>query len=457
MKIQLLIITAAVGLSGLQKAQAQIPNNDFENWTTLSQEKPEGWTLALGISKLTDKKSGNYSVKLQGDTKEESPGVVLLGQTDEGDVFWGGAPFTARPDSIIFWAKYNIANGDSAMFYLQLKKLAQPITARWYKFNGVSNNFVRMAFKIDYTAAGNPDSIILGFVSTNVFEEVNGNSWLQLDDVSFSGTTQNVPNPGFEGWKNLVHYTPNHWASNYDNEDLLDETKPTILRSFDAGTGGACLHIRNINRGDWIQSGETRTIKNMDDQWSFGPAFPVSGKPDTLYGLYKWLPKNGDNCAVRIYMYKEGNMVGQGVLSTSTAQTTWAIAKVPINYFSMDSPDPDSAQIELKAYYNSDAPEGESDLYVDNLSFSPIFGAGTKNPFAIQFSVKPNPASETINVQLPATKNSSTARIYDATGRLVLTSEISAMNPAIQLSSLPAGTYSIRLDGLFGSRKFVKQ
>jgi len=453
MKIQLLIITAAVGLSGLQKAQAQIPNTDFENWTTLSQEKPVGWTLALGISKLTDKKSGNFSVKLQGDTKAESPGVVLLGQTEDGDVFWGGAPFTARPDSIIFWAKYNIASGDSALFYLQLKKLAQPITAQWYKFNGVSNNFVRMAFKIDYTAAGSPDSIILGFVSTNVLNEVNGNSWLQLDDVSFSGTTQNVPNPGFEGWKNLFHYTPNHWASNYDNEDLLDEMKPTVLRSFNAGTGGACLHLRNIDRGDWIEIGETRTIKSPDNQNFWGPTFPVSGRPDTLYGLYKWLPKSGDAARVEVTMWKAGSQIGNGSISTTVEQATWAIAKVGITYWTMDSPD--SAQVLIHS--SNGEGTGESDLFVDNLSFSPIFGAGTKNPFAIQFSVKPNPASETINVQLPATKNSSTARIFDATGRLVLSSEISAMNPAIQLSSLPAGTYSIRLDGLTGSRKFVKQ
>lgn len=435
------------------QAFAQIPNNDFENWTTMTAEKPTGWTFSMGNTKTTDKRSGNFAMKLQGDSIEEIPGVILQGMSDDGIYFYDGAPFAAQPDSLIFWAKYNIASGDSAMVYLQLKKAGVPLFADWFRFTGSSSTYKRFAYKINMAAPMAADSVILAFASTNIFADFNYSSWITIDDISFSGTTKNVPNPGFEDWKALTHFTPNRWSPNYDGEDLLDEDKPTVLRSFDAGTGGACVHIRNIDRGDWIESGETRTIKSPANQWFWGPTFPVSGKPDTLYGLYKWLPKAGDEARVEVTMWKAGSQIGSGTISTGVEQAAWAIAKVGISYWTMDSPD--SAQILI--YSSNGEAKGESDLFVDNLSFSPIFGAGTKNPFAVQFSVKPNPANETIHVQLPTTKNSSTARIYDATGRLVLSSEISAMNPAIQLSSLPAGTYSIRLDGLTGSRKFVKQ
>lgn len=433
-------------------AFSQIPNNDFENWSQLTAEKPSKWNFGFGYTKSTDKRSGNYAVKIQGDSDDESAGVVLLGFSEDGTTFTGGAPFAARPDSVILWAKYNIISGDSALIYLQLKKSGAPVAAKWYQIAGSSATYRRLAFKIDYLNSTTPDSIIMGIVSTNPFDEPDYRSWIMADDISFSGTSQNVPDPGFEDWKTLVHFTPNQWAPGYDELDLSEEIKPTVLRSFNAGTGGACIHVRNVMHDGDLNIGETRTYRNADEPWNWGPAFPVSARHDTLFCLYKWLPKNEDACQIGITMWKNGQTVGSGTFSSSDEQSEWKIAAIPINYFSSEIPD--SCQITLNSF--TFGARGESELFVDNLNFSRIFGASLKKPFQVSFSLKPNPAVNSIQISLPGDKPSGLARIFDASGREVQTAAISNLNSSIDISNLPSGTYLVKVDGFFGSRRLIK-
>lgn len=433
-------------------AFSQIPNNDFENWSQLNAERTNQWTFGFEMTKTTDRHGGNFAIKLQGDSADESPGVVLLGFSQDGIAFSGGAPFTARPDSLFFWAKYNIASGDSALVYLQLKNSGAAVAYQWYQITGSSASYRRLAFKIDYLNGIAPDSVILAIVSTNPFGKPNYSSWIMADDISFSGTTQNVPDPGFEDWKTLVHFTPDKWAPEYDEFDLMEQVKPTVLRSFDAGTGGACIHVRNVMQDGNLDLGETRTYRNADDPWYWGPAFPVSARHDTLYCLYKWLPKDGDACQIGITMWKNGLTVGSGTFSASDTQSDWKTAAIPINYFRSDIPD--SCQITLYSY--TFGARGESELFVDNLNFSRIFGASVRKPFQIAFSLKPNPAVNSVQISLPEGKSDGMARIFDASGREVLNAAISGLNSSVDISKLPSGTYLVKVDGFFGSRRLVK-
>ena len=418
----------------------------------MKSEKPNKWNFGFGYTKSSDKHSGNYAIKLQGDSADESPGVVLLGFSEDGEEFFGGAPFTARPDSFFLWAKYNIMSGDSALIYLQLKKSGAPVAAKWYQITGSSATYRRLGFKIDYLNNTAPDSIIMAIVSTNPFEEPDYRSFIMADDISFKGTSENVPDPGFEDWKTLVHFTPDKWAPEYDEFDLIEQVKPTVLRSFDAGTGGACIHVRNIMRDGNLDIGETRTYRDAENPWRWGPAFPVSARHDTLFCLYKWLPKDGDACQIGITMWKNGLTVGSGTFSSSDEQSDWAVAAIPISYFRSDIPD--SCQITLNSY--TFGARGASELFVDNLNFSRIFGASVRKPFQIAFSLKPNPAVNSVQISLPEGKSDGMARIFDASGREVLSAAISGLNSTLDISNLPTGTYLVKVDGFFGSRRLVK-
>ena len=79
---------------------------------------------------------------------------------------------------------------------------------------------------------------------------------------------------------------------------------------------------------------------------------------------------------------------------------------------------------------------------------------------ADQINLYPNPANNTINVDLDATTTNFTGRIVDATGRNVWVGELEAGQNAINIATLPAGLYYmavVKADGKVITKKFMKK
>ncbi|MGH1339844.1 MAG: zinc-dependent metalloprotease, partial [Aureispira sp.] len=77
-----------------------------------------------------------------------------------------------------------------------------------------------------------------------------------------------------------------------------------------------------------------------------------------------------------------------------------------------------------------------------------------------QVHLYPNPAGNTINVDLSETEETFTGRIVDATGRNVWVGELEAGANAVNISTLPAGLYYmavVNADGAVTTKKFVKK
>lgn len=98
-------------------------------------------------------------------------------------------------------------------------------------------------------------------------------------------------------------------------------------------------------------------------------------------------------------------------------------------------------------------------------SFSPfaVFDENTSTsvdnvPAQRSISVYPNPASAEITVSLDG-GNNAVAEIYTTTGRLVNTATLNGNTNNINIASLPAGMYYIRIgnDSGYGVAKFIKQ
>ncbi|MBL7810846.1 MAG: T9SS type A sorting domain-containing protein [Bacteroidetes bacterium] len=452
MKKHFLLFGAALTIIGA--AQAQIPNNDFEEWTTTSADALNNWQLQVGhVTKVTDKHSGSLAVKLQGDTSNgnEEPGVVLYGNSEDGTYFWDGVPLAAKPDSLISWLKYDIAAGDTAMVLLITKKNHAELSHEWFKITGSSNTYKRHAFKINYTVSGQtPDSVILGFISTNFMNEVNAASWLMVDDVSFAGTALNVPNPGFEDWKVLSHNYLNKWYDGYNVRDLLFGRQPNMSRTTDKATGNYALLLQNIIQNGDTSWGYTRT--GGPDQWS-GPTFPVSGKKDTLYGLYKWMPQNLDTFEISASFYKMGSMVGYANWVNGEAKSTWTIFKIPVNYFGMDIPD--SASISINSARNK--AKGASKLYLDNINFNQVYNISSRNFTSTGFRVWPNPASDRLQVELTSATDAFRIEIFNSQGQQVLNEKISAGENTLDISRLSPGIYTAKREGYMAATRFVKK
>ena len=81
---------------------------------------------------------------------------------------------------------------------------------------------------------------------------------------------------------------------------------------------------------------------------------------------------------------------------------------------------------------------------------------------SIDFSLSPNPASESIRLAFPEPLSSDTrVRLFDASGRLMHSLALAAgqVTALVQLSDLPKGLYSVVLENAEGTglRKLVVQ
>lgn len=82
----------------------------------------------------------------------------------------------------------------------------------------------------------------------------------------------------------------------------------------------------------------------------------------------------------------------------------------------------------------------------------------TKEIKNLDFEVFPNPTTDLVNVQLPTGTNSATAKVFDTSGRLIATQEISNPREQINISTLSSGIYVLRIssEGRFGARRIIK-
>lgn len=82
----------------------------------------------------------------------------------------------------------------------------------------------------------------------------------------------------------------------------------------------------------------------------------------------------------------------------------------------------------------------------------------TTDTESLDFNTFPNPASDQLNIQLPSDSNDASVQFYDFAGRLVLSTKVSAINAAVNVSDLNKGIYLLKVtsNGQIGSQKFIK-
>jgi len=341
------------------------------------------------------------------------------GTNDEGNTFSGGTPYNARPDTMKGCFNYSIQDNDTAFVFLILKKQGTEISKNWFKISGNSSgNYVDMKFPITYTSAGNADSLILGFVSTNFRNMILPlpiASYLIVDNIRFKGTTENIPNNDFENWiTNLVYSLDNWWYPNKNTPDPIDSYIP-VTQTTDKQHGNYAALIQNLTYPDGTIPGFIST-----SQQGFDPGFSVLGRHQSLTGYYKFLPENNDTMVIYIYMYKNHNMIGWGNFQTSAEKTIYTPFFIKIQY--NDTVVPDSGQINVQASWNR--PLGNSRLYIDNLNFdgylAEIKESVITNDDNFNVNIFPNPFNENATVSFTMNqKKNVIIRLFDISGKQI--------------------------------------
>jgi len=152
------------------------------------------------------------------------------------------------------------------------------------------------------------------------------------------------------------------------------------------------------------------------------PGFPVTMRDSTLNGWYKFFPQNNDSLTIGVFMYYLGTQVGWGFFQSGIQKLTYTYFSVPIYYSGTFYGTPDSATVFVASFSTNGnyPPNGNSVLYVDNLTFDFVLDA-PENLFSskiMELNTYPNPFAGSVNISyiLPESGNV-TIKLYDVTGR----------------------------------------
>lgn len=394
-----------------------IPNFSFENWTTTTNNILSNWNNEGNIQEV-ESYDGSKAVQISG--ANNNLGVIYYGEANDQGLS-GGVEYTERPDTISFWAKYDIAEYDTALVIFHLKDNNETTIAKhMFKITGSSNNeFVQLKYAIDYQNDLTPELLFFGFLSTNPFTgEPNTASILTIDNLHFHSVNTQIPNADMEAWEEAVDYNVDEWIS---RDDMHEDEEKMVTQYDDAYSGNLALKLSNIITDDYKQFAYVRSGNNLYDRV---PSFPVNYKHDALYGYFQFFPDNNDTLFIEVELYSQGEQLGYGRKIIHETVDSYTLFEIPINYYNETIPDSASIYISI-AKENYEGIPGASYAIIDNFSFDAIISPQSVTAPTIKEAaelwVYPNPASDYLNIDFSSLGQNLNGDLYllDLQGRIV--------------------------------------
>jgi hypothetical protein len=176
---------------------------------------------------------------------------------------------------------------------------------------------------------------------------------------------------------------------------------------------------------------------------------PFTGRPDTLFGWFRYIPKDTDKALVYVLLGDSINgstdtVAFAGFLISGT-DTPWYKFSLPITYFNTTQV-PNYIQLVIASTDNFyDNPPRGSTFFIDSITFSSdtsaLTGINTITDKGFSATCYPNPASTNLNVLISEPHPGMTIRIYDVLGRNLLNANNQGLITPINVSSLTTGSY----------------
>ncbi len=424
-----------------------IPNFDFEDWHQVTARYPQGW-YTIGNATLAQSYDGSRALYLYGDAAKEG-GIGFDGLIFD-TVPFAGVAFSAWPDSFVFYANYNVVPGDTAWGMAVFVNDGHLIGMNPCPITGNSNgNFVRKAGAISYNGPLNPDTVIIMFASSNwLGGSLNRQSWIQVDNVSFIGTAQNVINPGFENWDSTVYDEALGWASSIREAPINFFPYIPVTKSTDACHGNYAIRLVNMVNVDSSVS----SVYITTDMIGGGthPNFEINHRVSTLDGCMKLNITPGDTMSMYASFFKNGQPVGAASLLVDTNINVYTEFSAVISY-NDGQVVPDSASIGFRTFNGNAAPHGQIELLIDNLGFDGFFEVGIKDVPAVvdvekaSLRLYPNPANQQLTLAYTGFGMDAVLQVYDLQGNLLFATKAPVNQLILDVNTWAAGIYLVHI------------
>jgi len=457
-------VLAGCLISVLAVAQNSIPNGDFESWSTATYSNP-GYYLnsnqeayyanrSFNCVQTTDSYHGSYALQLttEATTSDTVFGYIVLNtDPDNNPSDWhGGVPFDQKPTGIRGYYKSDLVAGDTALLIVCFSAGGSNIGLYSFKLYGTHSTYTLFSFTFDPALTTTPDSVIFAAASSNAIAESGlPGSMLQLDSISFTGVTSQPADldGDFESWKTDTIIKLDSWY-------LEDNRGEGVSRTLDAYKGTYAVELKTflgkMNDHVAAQAGKVSTgyyPNNCNSNCNELGGFPFTNQADTLTFWYKYTPSGADSAQVSLQFKKNGNTIGWAGQNLSPS-ATYKCVEIPFSL--SEAPDSVMVTFQSSVWQDSTVDYVGSDLFVDEAYFKSqiINTAVTSFPSVKNVSVYPNPASGriTVNINQAGNAGNIVLAVYNLTGALVKTENITSGHQQIDISNLSNGIYMLKFN-----------
>ncbi len=425
---------------------AQVPNANFENWNSNTNNKIDVWSAMGKVTKVTGGQAGAYAVKLETDLTDPNSQQGVLSLSGN---FGSGYPYTSKLDTVKIWVKYNIDNADTAIIHVEQQNDTTVVrSGDFFITTGTTGAWVEISIPmlpIDTSVL--PQILFVGISNTS-FDSPQPASWLIVDNIRgyYKNALQPAfPNYSYENWTSTTVYEPLGWVSSNQIMAQFGIDSISCERTTDAQNGTYAVKAHNVDLFGTILPGGLVSGNNIDAAFSpdMTPTFAVSERYVSLSGYLKFTRKGTDEGSVAVYMFKNGTLVGAGIFTQSTTQTTYKPFEAQIQYDAIFTGIPDSATIFIAPTTDVNNATGVSTIWIDNLQLNKFPLGVVRSGSAASVQAFPNPFHDELNIRI----SSASALVVLTTmeGREVIHTTITKENSLLETSALARGMYILRV------------
>lgn len=286
--------------------------------------------------------------------------------------------------------------------------------------------------------------------------------------ASFQCSAQTISDPDFENWT-LKGISPNIW------EDPSSSFWGTLneLVGLDGSVGGpgpvTCEKVTDAFHGF-----SAAKITSKQFWTTFIPGLlgtstldipgstihlgrPWTLRPDRFSGYYKYAPVNGDSAAIVIMMSKWNpalnakDTLGFGKMQITATVSTYTPFDVNVNWYdTITQPDSITLLCVSSAGFNMQNLQGgvgqvNSALWIDYVSLHTFAGIETFLSPEIIVSTYPNPAQNTLWLEMSAKYENALMQIYTPDGKLIARQAIHQAKTEINIAAFAKGSYYYKI------------